>query len=640
MIMIMIKIRFCKKEKKILRIKKQKKMLDDFDLGDDIEDENVANSQRAKRPGKPVATATTTTTTTTTTDMIACLSAVPATQPDQVTASQFVSERMANTSTAALMQRLLRQSTPTEARNNYGQASAGVGGDSPLANVNYVPRFAADENAHQQQQQQARRNQRKRQRTSANVADASVRDNAQSPQRRRIPGPAGLLPPLEKGKKPPRGLFSVGRAQRSSAGGSGAGADSGRGGDANAALDADFGKGAWLAMLDAAGLPPFGDGAADSLLKYSIKYVSRYSFYKKVPQLAVLVKQVNSSEIDTTVLLKDPTGTIEGTLHHRVLERYGRDIVPGCVFLLRRCSLFNPSAFTHYLNITVDNIAQLFAASTPVPDDFDPRAPYSPTSIYLRRAPPRQAPIQLPVPDALDDDTIPWLEQMKTRNPSLGPPRTADTSSPSSRGGSSRRSQDRGRGSGRGRGGAGSRATHLPPVSAFGGRSQSLSQQRAPVVPAFGQSNSVESLQQSSQPRPPAFGGRGQQRPVVPAFGGRGQQRPVVPAFGNSGQQAAQQRPVVPAFGNSGQQAAQQRPVVPAFGGRGQQRPVVPAFGNSGQQAAQQRPVVPALGGREQSQQQQRQEQQEQQQATTRTNMMDDDELFFLEAEAEVNSLR
>jgi hypothetical protein len=115
------------------------------------------------------------------------------------------------------------------------------------------------------------------------------------------------------------------------------------------------------------------------LLRYPVSYVISEGFRDKVPLMVVLLKKFTATETDASVIVKDPTGIgtllkrliiqgdMEGTVHKQVLETYP-DIGTGSVVVLRKVSVFNPTPFSHYLNITKQNIICIFPSSTPSPN--------------------------------------------------------------------------------------------------------------------------------------------------------------------------------------------------------------------------------------------------------------------------------
>lgn len=62
------------------------------------------------------------------------------------------------------------------------------------------------------------------------------------------------------------------------------------------------------------------------------------------------------------VTLKDPTGTVAGFIHRKVLSEgeFTKDISVGSVLILQKVAIFAPSRSAHYLNITLGNVVKVF----------------------------------------------------------------------------------------------------------------------------------------------------------------------------------------------------------------------------------------------------------------------------------------
>ena len=56
----------------------------------------------------------------------------------------------------------------------------------------------------------------------------------------------------------------------------------------------------------------------------------------KVPNLCVMIRSVTHNANDASVLLKDPSGEMQGTVHRKIVEDYQSDLKPGSVMLLRK----------------------------------------------------------------------------------------------------------------------------------------------------------------------------------------------------------------------------------------------------------------------------------------------------------------
>ncbi|GKE06896.1 hypothetical protein Tco_1398914 [Tanacetum coccineum] len=63
-----------------------------------------------------------------------------------------------------------------------------------------------------------------------------------------------------------------------------------------------------------------------------------------------------------TVTLKDLSGTIHGTIHHKVIDEgdYGKDIIVVAALILANVSVFSPKPSMHYLHITMKNVVKVF----------------------------------------------------------------------------------------------------------------------------------------------------------------------------------------------------------------------------------------------------------------------------------------
>ncbi|GKD15414.1 reverse transcriptase domain-containing protein, partial [Tanacetum coccineum] len=71
---------------------------------------------------------------------------------------------------------------------------------------------------------------------------------------------------------------------------------------------------------------------------------------------------------DMTVILKDLTGTMGGTIHYKVFKNendgYAKSIKVVSVLILRNVSVWTPKPSQHYLNITIRNIVKVFDNDT------------------------------------------------------------------------------------------------------------------------------------------------------------------------------------------------------------------------------------------------------------------------------------
>ncbi|GJZ56298.1 transposase, MuDR, MULE transposase domain protein [Tanacetum coccineum] len=73
---------------------------------------------------------------------------------------------------------------------------------------------------------------------------------------------------------------------------------------------------------------------------------------------------------DMNVTLKDPSGTISGTIHYKVLlnDDVAKGIKVGSAIILQNVSVFCPKSGEFYLNITIRNLVQIFQNVTVMED--------------------------------------------------------------------------------------------------------------------------------------------------------------------------------------------------------------------------------------------------------------------------------
>ncbi|GJW17601.1 transposase, MuDR, MULE transposase domain protein [Tanacetum coccineum] len=87
----------------------------------------------------------------------------------------------------------------------------------------------------------------------------------------------------------------------------------------------------------------------------------------KLDQVVAIVKSCSSNAIgDLTVTMKDLSGTIPKTIHHKVIGEggYENDITVGAALILVNVSIFSPKLSMHYLNITKRNVVKVFPKDT------------------------------------------------------------------------------------------------------------------------------------------------------------------------------------------------------------------------------------------------------------------------------------
>ncbi|GJT73120.1 reverse transcriptase domain-containing protein [Tanacetum coccineum] len=126
--------------------------------------------------------------------------------------------------------------------------------------------------------------------------------------------------------------------------------------------DDDFMQGPWLKAI----VYLHAEGLISSDYLGDIK---KYCINGKLKLVVGVVKSCTPNSLgDVTVTLKDPTGTIGGTIHYKVFQnkndRYAKSIKVGSVLILCNVSVWTPKPSQHYLNITIKNIVKVFDKDT------------------------------------------------------------------------------------------------------------------------------------------------------------------------------------------------------------------------------------------------------------------------------------
>ncbi|KAL5751225.1 hypothetical protein ACOSP7_025828 [Xanthoceras sorbifolium] len=133
--------------------------------------------------------------------------------------------------------------------------------------------------------------------------------------------------------------------------------------------DDDFSRGPWLFAVEfvrcegLVGSDGVAIGTPLSLIKTGIKS-------DKVNQIVAIVKSSTPNGLgDMMVTLKDPTGTIDASIHRKVFTEgeFGKDISVGAVLILQKVAVFSPSRSTHYLNIILGNIVKVISKDCGTP---------------------------------------------------------------------------------------------------------------------------------------------------------------------------------------------------------------------------------------------------------------------------------
>ncbi|XP_069490417.1 homologous recombination OB-fold protein isoform X2 [Ambystoma mexicanum] len=198
--------------------------------------------------------------------------------------------------------------------------------------------------------------------TAANQTPQAASKCSLRAKSRRFPGPAGVLPQQLIGKNleeilvstphtPTHGAMARMHKQEQSS--------------SQQPVEEEFGKGPWMTMKAELGIDE--RNPVCFLQTYSVIMVLRKAALKqlpknKVPNMAVMVKSLMRANVDASAVFRDPTGEMQGTLHHLLLEERENDLKAGSVLLLQQVGVFSPSSRSHYLNVTPNNVVKIYPA--------------------------------------------------------------------------------------------------------------------------------------------------------------------------------------------------------------------------------------------------------------------------------------
>ncbi|XP_040353684.1 homologous recombination OB-fold protein isoform X3 [Herpailurus yagouaroundi] len=113
-----------------------------------------------------------------------------------------------------------------------------------------------------------------------------------------------------------------------------------------------------------------------ALAKFRAEAALRQLPRNKVPNMAVMIKSLSRSTMDASVVFKDPTGEMQGTVHRLLLEARQSELKPGSVLLLKQVGVFSPSLRNHYLNVTPNNLVHIYGPDSGDGNFLKPSPPF------------------------------------------------------------------------------------------------------------------------------------------------------------------------------------------------------------------------------------------------------------------------
>lgn len=125
--------------------------------------------------------------------------------------------------------------------------------------------------------------------------------------------------------------------------------------------DEDFSRVPWIFAVDFVRRQGLAD--VDGAIGIPLSSVKNWVHKYKIDQVVAIVKSCTPNGFgDLIVTLKDPTDTIDASIHRRVLAgEYGKEISVGAVLILQKVAVFSPSPSVRYLNITRNNVVKVFS---------------------------------------------------------------------------------------------------------------------------------------------------------------------------------------------------------------------------------------------------------------------------------------
>ncbi|GKE25237.1 hypothetical protein Tco_1436749 [Tanacetum coccineum] len=124
--------------------------------------------------------------------------------------------------------------------------------------------------------------------------------------------------------------------------------------------DDDFKSGAWASATSYV-------TATCGIVTECLGDIKNFLKKEKLDEVVAIVKSCSPNDIgDLNVTMKDLSGTIPGTIHHKIIGDggYGKDTTVEAAIILANVSVFTPKPSKHYLNITMRNVIKVFRKDT------------------------------------------------------------------------------------------------------------------------------------------------------------------------------------------------------------------------------------------------------------------------------------
>nr|GEV06911.1 hypothetical protein [Tanacetum cinerariifolium] len=120
--------------------------------------------------------------------------------------------------------------------------------------------------------------------------------------------------------------------------------------------DEDFKRGSWVSVIKYV-------NANGGIVSGCLGDIKNFLKNEKLNQVVAIVKSYTLNVLGGLIVtLKDLSGTIDGSIPHKVIdeEGYGNDIIVGPVLILANVLVFSPKPSIHYPDITIKNVVKIF----------------------------------------------------------------------------------------------------------------------------------------------------------------------------------------------------------------------------------------------------------------------------------------
>ncbi|KAM6568110.1 hypothetical protein CsatB_016095 [Cannabis sativa] len=151
--------------------------------------------------------------------------------------------------------------------------------------------------------------------------------------------------------------------------------------DGDASEDEDFRADPWLSALDFLRTEGMVDGDC-SVPGTPLGSIKKGFRSDRAALVVAIIKSCTPNGLGSLmVTLKDPTGTIDASIHHKVLSQgeFGKIISVGSVLILQKVPAFAPFRSTFFLNITLNNVIKVISKNTgpPIEHNYAPSLRYA-----------------------------------------------------------------------------------------------------------------------------------------------------------------------------------------------------------------------------------------------------------------------